>query len=58
MDKQITVKRTVNSTPNRNWDFQAWYGDLDLGSIVGDGATPNEAIADLEEKREERNGRI
>lgn len=59
MSEQNTIRvvRTVNGTPNRKWDFQAVYGDFDLGCIVGDGATPNEAIKDLEEKREERNGR-
>ena len=45
----ITVRRTANSTPIRKFDFDAWYGDIDLGVTVGHGATPNEAIADLEE---------
>jgi hypothetical protein len=49
----ITVRRTANSTPNRGWDYEAWYDDIDLGVTRGFGATPNEAIADLEEKREE-----
>lgn len=57
MSNEIRVVRTVNSTPIRRWDYQAVYGDFDLGCIVGDGATPNEAIANLKEQMEERNGR-
>lgn len=49
----ITVRRTANSTPHHQFDFDAWYGDLDLGVIVGHGATPNEAISDLDEQLEE-----
>lgn len=52
MNERITVRRSANSTPHHQFDFDAWYGDLDLGVTVGHGATPNEAIADLEEKRE------
>ena len=52
MDNTITVRRTANSTPHHQFDFEAWYGDMDLGVTRGFGATPNEAIADLEEKRE------
>jgi hypothetical protein len=52
--ERITVRATGNPTPYRGWDYDAWYGDIDLGAIVGHGATPNEAIADLEEIREWR----
>lgn len=45
----ITVRRTANSTPNRSWDYEAWYGDMDLGVPRGFGSTPNEAIAELDE---------
>jgi hypothetical protein len=51
MSQTITVRRTENSTPNRGWDYSAVYGDYDLGNPIGHGATPNEAIADLEEMR-------
>ena len=52
MSETITVRRTENPTPHRSWDWAAWYGDVDLGVIQGLGATPNEAIQDLEEQRE------
>ena len=51
----ITVRRTANTTPARQFDYEAWHGDIDLGVTRGFGATPNEAIADLEEQREEKN---
>ena len=54
MSQTITVRRTENKTPNRGWDFSAVYGDYDLGNPVGLGATPNEAIADLEDLWEAR----
>jgi len=50
----ITVRRTDNTTPHHGWDYEAWYGDMDLGVTRGFGATPNEAIADLEEQLEAR----
>jgi hypothetical protein len=54
MSQTITVKRTENSTPRREWDFSAVLGDSELGNAIGLGATPNEAIADLEEILEAR----
>lgn len=50
----IKVTKTCNPTPNRNWDYQAVRGDYDLGALVGDGPTPEAAIADLIEQEESR----
>lgn len=41
------MKRTENSTPDRRFDFQAFY-DVE-GTPVGYGATPEAALASLAE---------
>ena len=54
---QIVTKRTDNPTPNRGWDFCAYDGDtLDLGSLQGLGATPEEAFQDFLNEYEDKYG--
>lgn len=54
MNQIIIVKRTDNKSPVRQWDYSATMGDYDLGNAIGLGATPNEAIEDLEDLLEAR----
>lgn len=44
---RITTEFWLKPIPDRRHDWQAWYGDFDLGVDVGEGATEAEAIADL-----------
>ena len=52
---RIVTKRTENPTPVRSWDFCAYDADtLDLGSLQGLGATPEEAFQDFVDRYEEK----
>ena len=42
---RIEATQTYNPTPNRGWDWQAIYPDMEDSSPVGHGETVEEAIA-------------
>jgi predicted RNase H-like HicB family nuclease len=57
MEREITVERTANTTPNRGWDFVATFKDEDAGDwelrSTAYGSTEQEAIDNLKQAQTE-----
>lgn len=52
MNEKIHVEPDFTGIAPRDYAWSAWFGDYDLGTTVGHGATKEAAIADLRAQTE------